>query len=193
VAGADRFNWRMLFYAAIGAIVSMLLVFVYGFTPALDYLFFIVLPVGLTILVLLVVVISKRTRQSLSMLLAAVLFLFTASAMLKTQGELRPLLRWGLWSRRLKTQVLAQPPAPSGELKHIEWDGWGGAPVGDWTAYIVYDPTDSLAIEAKAERWRSYKKLKGIPCEVASVRRLEADWYSVVLGVNEWWDRCGES
>jgi hypothetical protein len=150
--------------------------------------------VYLTILVLLLMVaISKRTRQSLSILLAAVAFLFAAGAMLKTQEGLRPSLRWGLWSRRLKAQVLAQPSAPNEELKHIEWDGWGGAPVGDWTAYIVYDPTDSLAVEAKAERSGSYKRIKGIPCEVDSVRRLEAHWYSVVLGMNEWWDRCGAS
>jgi hypothetical protein len=194
VAGTDRFNWRILFYAAIAAIVVMLLLFVYGPDPALDYLFFIV-PTGcLAILALLViVVIRKRTRQSLSMLLAAAVFLFVAGAMRKTQAELRPSLRWGLWSRRLKAQVLAQPSAPKEELKHIEWDGWGGAPVGDWTAYIVYDPTDSLAVEAKAGRSGSYRRLKGIPCEVDSVRRLEAHWYSVVLGMNEWWNRCGES
>jgi len=194
VAGADRFNWRMLFYAAIAAIVVMLLLFVYGSDPALDYLFFIVPTVCLMILaLLLVVVIRKRTRKHLSMLLAALVFLFAAGAMLKTQEELRPSLRWGLWSQRLKAQVLAQPSASNEELKHIEWDGWGGAPVGDWTAYIVYDPTDSLAVEAKAGRSGSYKKLKGIPCEIDSVRRLEAHWYSVVLGVNEWWDRCGAS
>jgi len=194
VAGADRCNWRMLFYAAIAAIVVMLLLFVYGSDPALDYLFFIVPTVCLMILaMLLVVVIRKRTRKHLSMLLAALVFLFAAGAMLKTQEELRPSLRWGLWSQRLKAQVLAQPSASNEELKHIEWDGWGGAPVGDWTAYIVYDPTDSLAVEAKAGRSGSYKKLKGIPCEIDSVRRLEAHWYSVVLGVNEWWDRCGAS
>ena len=42
VAGADRFSWRMPFYAVIAAIAVMLLVFVYGSDPALDYLFFIV-------------------------------------------------------------------------------------------------------------------------------------------------------
>ena len=194
MAGACRINWRMLSCAAIGAIVVMLLLFVYGSDPALDYVFFIVPTVCLTILVLLlVVIIRKTTRQSLSMLLAAVVFLVAATGMLKTQQELRPSLRWGLWSRRLKAEVLLQPSASNEELKHIEWDGWGGAPVGDWTAYIVYDPTDSLAVEANSGRSGSYKKIKGIPCEVDSVRLLEAHWYSVVLGMNEWWDRCRDS
>ena len=194
MAGECRINWRMLSCAAIGAIVVMLLLFVYGSDPALDYVFFIVPTVCLTILVLLLVVIIRKTsRQSLSMLLAAVVFLIAATGMLKMQQELRPSLRWGLWSRRLKAEVLLQPPASNEELKHIEWDGWGGTPVGDWTAYIVYDPTDSLAVEANSGQSGSYKKIKGIPCEVDSVRRLEAHWYSVVLGMNEWWDRCGDS
>ena len=33
--------------------------------------------------------------------------------------------RWLLSSRRYKSDVLSQPTSPIGELKHIEWDGWG--------------------------------------------------------------------
>ena len=29
------------------------------------------------------------------------------------------------WSHRYKVEVLAQPAPANGELKHIEWDGWG--------------------------------------------------------------------
>jgi hypothetical protein len=49
VAGAASFNWRMPLYAVIAAIAVMLLVFVYGADPALDYLFFIVPTVCLII------------------------------------------------------------------------------------------------------------------------------------------------
>jgi hypothetical protein len=190
----DRFSWQMSLYAVVAAVLVMLLSFVYASDPVLDYLFFLVPTVCLAILaLLLVVVFSKRTRRNLSMLLAAVMFLLVAGAMLKTQEVVRPSLRWRLWSRRMKAQVLAQPSAPNEQLKHMEWDGWGWGPVGDWTAYIVYDPTDSLSVSAKDGRWASNKRLKGIPCEVDSVRRLEAHWYSVVLGMNEWWDRCGTS
>ena len=188
----DRFSWRMSLCAVIVAVLVMLLSFVYSSDPVVDYLFFLIPTVCLAILVLLLVIVfSKRRRRTLSMLLAAVMFLFAAEAMLRTQEVVRPSLRWRLWSRRIKAQVLAQSTTPNEELKHIEWDGWGGAPVGDWTAYVVYDPTDSLSDSAKDGRWASYKRLKGIPCEVDSVRRLEPHWYSVVLGVNEWWDRCG--
>lgn len=187
-------NWRLPLSALVVAVFVMLLLFVYASDPALEYLFLIVPTVCLAILVLLVVaVFSKKTRRTLPLLLAAVVFLVVAGAMLKTQDAVRPSLRWLLWSRRIKAQVLAQPIASNEEFKHVEWDGWGGTPVGDWTAYVVYDPNDSLAVEAKNGREAGYTKLKGIPCEVESVRRLEPHWYSVVLGMNEWWDRCGTS
>jgi hypothetical protein len=62
-------------------------------------------------------------------------------------------------------------------LKHIEWDGWGGTS-GDWTVYVVFDPTDSLSTAASHG---SSGKFDGIPCNLDEVRRLESDWYSVTL------------
>ena len=67
-----------------------------------------------------------------------------------------------------------------------EWDGWGGTPVGDWTAYVVYDPTNSLSAANNGDTSAKYRE---IPCNVVSVRRLEKDWYSVVLDMNEFWDK----
>ena len=180
----------MLLYAAASAILFTLLSFLYNSDPVLVYVFLIAPIACVLLLILFVIALIKPTRTSISMLLMTVVFLLTAGAMLKTQGVIRPSLRWLLWSRSLKTQVLAQPTQANQELKHIEWDGWGGAPVGDWTVYLVYDPTDSLSAAARETSSGNYKRYKGIPCEVESVHRLEAHWYSVVLGVNEWWDRC---
>lgn len=191
MAGKDQFNWRLLLCAAFSSVVVMLLSFVYSRDPVLDYMFLIAPIACLAFLVMLAVAIVKRTRKSLSVLVMVLAFFFTSGAMLKTQDIVRPSLRWLLWSKRLKAEVLAQPTPTNEDLKHIEWDGWGGAPVGDWTAYVVYDPTDSLSGVAKDGQRGLYKKVKGIPCEVDSVRRLENQWYSVMLGVNEWWDRCG--
>ena len=190
----DRFSWQMSLYAAAVAILTMLLLFVYAADPLVSYLFLIVPIICLVIFVLLFVIAfsSKRRRRS-SMLLGTVTFLLVTGAMLMTQEEIRPSLRWLLWSRTLKAQVLSQSTTSNDELKHIEWDGWGGAPVGDWTAYVVYDPGDSLSAAAKKGQRGIYKRLRGIPCEVDSVRRLEPHWYSVVLGMNEWWERCGTS
>ena len=85
-----------------------------------------------------------------------------------------------------KAEFLAQSSV-SGQLKHIEWDGWGGTAVGDWTVYLVFDPTDSLSAAARS---RASGKFSGIPGDVDEVRRLESHWYSVTLAMNEWWEQC---
>jgi hypothetical protein len=99
---------------------------------------------------------------------------------------IRSRARWFASSGRYKAEVLAQSSV-SGQLKHIEWDGWGGTPVGDWTVYLVFDPTDSLSAAARS---RASGKFSGIPCDVDEVRRLESHWYSVTLAMNEWWEQC---
>ena len=190
----DQLSWRLPLYAVVGTAVLMLSLFACREDPTLLYIFFIAPIVCLSFLVLLLVAtIRKRPRRSLSTLLALIAFLVTSGALLKAQDVLRPSLRWLLWSHRLKAEVLAQPNPPNGGLKHIEWDGWGGAPVGDWTVYVVFDPTDSLSVAAKSGWSGIYKRYKGIPCDVYSVRCLESNWYSVVLGMNEWWERCGSN
>jgi len=75
--------------------------------------------------------------------------------------------------------------AAVGELKHIEWDGWGWGGQ-DTTVYLVYDPADSLAAAAKGQK---PGKFNGIPCEVLRVRRLESYWYTVQFYTNEFWGR----
>lgn len=93
---------------------------------------------------------------------------------------------WTIWSREYKRTVLASPHDSTG-LQHVEWngDGWGGAAVGDWAGYVVYDPSDSLPIVNTKE---TPKKITGVPCAVVSVRRLEKCWFSVVTDMNEFWD-----
>jgi hypothetical protein len=99
---------------------------------------------------------------------------------------IRSSVRWFARAHRYKAEVLAQLSV-NGQLKHLEWDGWGGLPTGDWTVYVVFDPTDSLSVAASH---RSSGKLSGIPCNVDEVRRLESHWYSVTLAMNEWWEQC---
>jgi hypothetical protein len=100
---------------------------------------------------------------------------------------LRPHVYWLLWSRQYKRDVLSSPGA-SAELSHAEWDGdgWGGAPVGDWMGYVVYDPSDALP---RTDTNEPPIRIAGIPCDVVAVRRLEKCWYSVVTDMNQFWDR----
>jgi hypothetical protein len=46
--------------------------------------------------------------------------------------------KWFARSHDYKSEVLAQPSS-IGELRHIEWDGWGWAGQ-DTTVYLVFDP-----------------------------------------------------
>ena len=86
-----------------------------------------------------------------------------------------------MWSQRYKSEVLAQSGGTTGELKHIEWDGWGWAGQ-DTTVYLVFDSTDSLAVAAANH---APGKFNGTPCEVAQVRRLESHWYTVQFYTDE--------
>jgi hypothetical protein len=116
-------------------------------------------------------------------------FLIIACTVAWNFYSLRTALKWWAWSHGYQKEVMAQPSnAPLGELKHIEWDGWGWAGQ-DTTVYLVFDPTDSLLTAA---RNHAHGKFKGIPCEVAAVSQLDSHWYAVRFYTNEFWGRSNE-
>lgn len=94
-------------------------------------------------------------------------------------------LRWLMRSRAYKAKVLASSTAAPGELRHIEWNGWGGFGAGDTVEYLVFDPSDSLQSSAK-NRSQSSR----LPCEVARVHRLESGWYTVLFYTDTDWSHC---
>jgi hypothetical protein len=143
--------------------------------------------ISLTSLVLLVVAaFRRRTGKFLSLLITLVAFLGISGALLKDENTLRDHARWLLESHRLKAEVLSEPDSERGELKHMEWDATGFAGVANNTAYLVFDPTDSLAAHPSGE-------FTGIPCKVPSVNRLERHWYSVRFYTDEIWGDCPSS
>ena len=91
--------------------------------------------------------------------------------------------KWLARSHQYKAEVLAQPESTYGELKHVEWDGWGWAGQ-DTTVYLAFDPTDSLLPAASSHQPGKYN---GIPREVFRVRRLESHWYTVQFYTNQDW------
>jgi len=112
---------------------------------------------------------------------------WTVSAFLFLHSsDVRSPIKWFLWSRQYKARVLAQPASPSGNFKHVEWDGWGWGGI-DTSVYLVFDPTDSLAGAAKNDR---SGKFNGIPCEVPWVRRMESHWYMVMFYTDRDWADC---
>jgi hypothetical protein len=184
-----EFNWRSPMYTIAAGSILLMLLFLWDADASLLYVLIVAPIVCLVWLGLLIAAAVRREfRRSFRLLLTLTLFLLVSFTLLIHQATLRPMLRWLLFGHNYKAQVMAQPIPANGGLKHVEWDGWGGAPVGDWTAYVVFDPRDSLSVAAKTNL---YGKLKGIPCDVDDVLRLESHWYSVTLSMNEFWDRCG--
>ena len=180
---ADRFNWKLSLYAAAGALIVFLPI---ALSSAFDFgeiiYFFVVTP----IVSLILLVIAGR-KKSLSVLAMVAVYCAVSWALVNQSDRLRTTGRWLLWSKGYKTQILGQPYPANGELRHVEWDGWGGFGAGDTSAYVVFDPTDSLSEAAKTS---SSGKLSGIPCGVSGVRRLESHWYSVVFYTDTDWDHC---
>jgi hypothetical protein len=93
--------------------------------------------------------------------------------------------KWLLKAGEYKKQVLAQPTSPRGDLKHIEWGGWGMAGQ-ETTVFLVYDPADNLAAVGADKPG----KFEGIPCEVQSLRPLERNWYLATFYTNTDWSNC---
>ena len=143
-------------------------------------------------LALLLVVILRKHRQQ--RIITVLVFVVVTGMVVFNEYHVRPYLYWMMWAQRYKSEVLASSDPHNNEFKHVEWDGdgWGSAVTGDWSGYIVFDPTDSLPAAVKSNAPARYD---GIPCDVISVRRLEKQWYSVVVDMNQFWDamhpNCG--
>jgi hypothetical protein len=181
----ERFNWRLPLYVVVGASMLLLSLFLHSADGSLLYILVVAPIVCLLCLVLLLIAaIRKRPRQCLSMLVTLIAFLAVSGALLKEEGTLRPALRWLVWSRRYKAEVIRMPDSSKGELKHLEWDVSGWGPVGPTIVYLVFDQTDSLSTAAKNHEAGHFS---GIPCDVPHVQRLESHWYAVTFYTEETW------
>lgn len=128
----------------------------------------------------------KRTSKNLLLIIAALGCMAIAAlwwVVIGHRSAIGTTTKWLLLSRGYKVEVLAQPDSTNGELKHVEWDGWGWAGM-DTVVYLVFDPTDSLSPAASSHQPGKYR---GIPCEVFLVRRLESHWYTVWFYTNYEW------
>ena len=110
------------------------------------------------------------------------IFIVIAGASVWNHSAVSTTARWWMWSRGYKSEVLSQPNSARGELKHIEWDGWGWAGQNT-TVFLVFDPTDSLSAAARSHQ---PGKFAGIPSEICRVRRLESQWYTAQFYTNEY-------
>ncbi len=138
-------------------------------------------------LALFVFGVGKKGRQRLAVLFVVLTYVCTAMLMMRNYSLVRDDVRWFLLSGAYKTRVLTQSSGE--ELKHAEWDGWGFAGIANTTAFLVFDPTDSLASAA----WAIPPiKSRRLPCEVFRVHRLDRQWYAVLFYTDTYWgqDAC---
>lgn len=180
----DRLNWRFLLF---GTSVITLVCFLDALleSDGLIYFFIFVPFVCLALVALLIVAaISENLRRTvlISSILAA--YCVVSLVFFKNHFAIRNAARWSLWSKHYKADILTQPSPTRGELRHIDWDGWGFPGAGDTTVYLVFDPTDSLRAAANQNH---SGKFPGIPCSVPSVDRLESQWYAVMFYTGERW------
>jgi hypothetical protein len=125
--------------------------------------------------------VSKKGRQRLAGLFVVIAYVLAAMLLKSNYSLVRDHVRWLFLSGGYKAKVLAQPPGE--ELKHAEWDGWGFAGA-DTTAFLVFDPTDSLAGATEA---LPPIKARALPCDVVRVRRLDRQWYAVLFYTDTYW------
>jgi hypothetical protein len=186
IAEHRRFDWRKPLVAAAVALAVCLLITIYG--TDIDWLLY-AAAVGVLGGMGLLGSIALRAvfRKEQNLLMAFAIFgayVAVTAVFFVGYGQLRPILRWTLWSHRYKSELLAQATPANGQLKHVEWERSGWGPIGPTIVYLVFDPTDSLSVAAKSRHagWFS-----GIPCEVPRVQRLESHWYAVTFYTEESW------
>ncbi len=180
VMQVDRFNWWLPLCAVLAMFLALLV-------PDRDGSFMLYVLLSFLVLGLFVVdAIRKKRRQRRLIVLMLAIYWAISAALLGHFSSVHTEARWLVWSHDYKTKVLAQPASADGELKHVEWDGWGFAGAGDTTVYLVFDPTDSLSVAARNHQ---PGKFNGIPCEVPRVDRVESQWYTVRFYTDEYWGR----
>jgi hypothetical protein len=153
---------------------------------------FVVAPTLLVLSIVSVIYVAFRRRHlgtiagTLGILwtIAACFFLYSRAH----PFEIREIVKWLFWSHQYKQQVLAQPTPANGDLKHMEWESSGFAGVATNISYLVFDPADTLSATTNSQN----TKLKGVPCDVRAIRRLENQWYAVLFYTDQVWDDdCG--
>ena len=134
---------------------------------------------------------DRGLRSRLSMLCVTAMLWGLTPSLLKLGDRYGALvdtrLRWWCWGGYYRRLVLAQP-ARNGELRHVEWDGWGIAG-NETTAYLVFDPD---AVVPPPAGLREGGQVGGIPCGVADTDLLGAHWSIVTMYTNTDWSQCDE-
>jgi len=185
----NRFGWWLILYVASGAAFLNFLILISGAFDLGEIVYFWIGVPVLTLLlavIVLILAIRRKCTPNLSILLSCPAYWVVSWILFANMITVRTYARWFLESGPYKARLLARPEPGDGQLRHLEWDGWGWAGM-DTNVYLVFDPTDSLAGAAGSH---SAGKFNGIPCRVPRVRRLEHNWYSIEFYTDTSWEQC---
>lgn len=191
LSAEGQFRWRPLVGAAVIGLLAFTAIATCQADTSLFLTVFVVAPVLLVFTIGFVIyALIRRCQLRMMLAMLAVLWAIAACFFLYNREHpfaIREAARWLIWSHEYKQQVLAQPTSVNGDLKHIEWDASGFAGVANNTAYLVFDPTNTLSAAARNDRTA---KFNGVPCEVRAIRRLENHWYAVLFYTDQAWGEC---
>jgi hypothetical protein len=181
---AEISNWVLPVWGALGAVFLLLPIALLGNDVRA---FLLMVPLAVVIgIVLLVIATRRMKRHRLGVFFMFLIFLALSWVLFRNSDDVRTHGRWLIHSKSYKAQVLNQSGGVIGELKHIEWEGWGFAGE-DTVVYLVFDPNDALAAAANDESSWTYK---GLPCPVYQVHRLERYWYTAFFYTDTDWQHC---
>ncbi|MGD0404037.1 MAG: hypothetical protein ABSB66_12670 [Candidatus Acidiferrales bacterium] len=185
-SGLNQFDWRLPLAALLATPVLFLIVAI-SQSESLVYLFVVVPIISLLLIVFAVLsLIARKNRRCLAILLMLAIFWLLSVPLFQNYLAIRSAARWMIWSNDFKAMVAAQPAPANGNVKHLDWDGWGWG--GENTAvYLVFDPTDSLSPAASSHQ---PGKFTGLPCKVVRVLRLEPNWYAAQFYTATDWNHC---
>lgn len=191
MSSPSRWAKRAAFSVLIGTLAALLV-----FSPLIanlngtDVLYIFLVAPALIVLDICVLMYAA-VRKNLPLALLVVVFGAVSASLFFHQETVHIWAKWFFWSNGYRNAVLAEPASKNGDLRHIEWDGWGWAG-SDTSVFLVFDPSDSLS---KAATNDQSGKVEGIPCEVSLVRRMSSQWYLVYfeqyVDESAWRRSCG--
>jgi hypothetical protein len=184
LATYDHFNWWLPLCAVVGTLIAYLPITILPYDGGWLLYAFVITP--LVCIVLVGIAIENRGGRRLAVVSMLAVYGILSWAILSNYLDARSEARWLLHSRQFKAELLAQPTWPNGELRHIEWDGWGFAGM-DTEVYLVSDPSNLLSAATKSH---VPGKVNGLPCDVVQVHRLESRWYFVLFYTDTSWNHC---
>ncbi len=190
--GAGQSGWWLPLCTSVVGLVVLIAIAICRANTYFFLSIFVVAPALLIVSITLTIYAAVRNRRQLLRIVTTLAMLWAIAVSLFLYNrqypfEIRETARWLVSSSEYKQEVLVQPTSVNGDLKHIEWDASGFAGVANDTAYLVFDPADTLSVGIKSHQ---FAKSNGAPCDVRAIRRLESHWYAVLFYTDQVWEQC---